>query len=172
MSSSRQGMIVAAVAGLLAIGAASAQAPAAAPAPAPSPASAAPVPQTTPPTPSAVAPLQTPGVASPVQNPNAMQSPGASTPQAASGTAAGTTRMQNPNLATSPIQMPTVVPSKAETAASAFDKLASSGSTFVTREQVDRLDGFDRAFSDADRDKDGRLSKDEFNAAWAIYTGR
>ena len=80
--------------------------------------------------------------------------------------------MQNPNLATSPIQMPTVVPSKAETAASAFDKLASSGSTFVTKEQADRLDGFDRAFSDADRDKDGKLSRDEFNAAWAIYTGR
>jgi len=72
----------------------------------------------------------------------------------------------------SPIQMPTVVPSKAETAASAFDKLASSGSTFVTKEQADRLDGFDRAFSDADRDRDGKLSKDEFNSAWAIYTGR
>jgi hypothetical protein len=80
--------------------------------------------------------------------------------------------MQNPNLATSPIQMPTVVPSKAETASSAFGKLATSGSTFVTKEQADRLEGFDRAFSDADRDKDGKLSRDEFNAAWAIYTGR
>jgi Ca2+-binding EF-hand superfamily protein len=37
----------------------------------------------------------------------------------------------------------------------------------VTKEQADRLDGFDRAFSDADRDKDGKLSKDEFNSAWA-----
>ena len=80
--------------------------------------------------------------------------------------------MQNPNLASSPIQMPSVLPSRAETASSAFDKLAASGSTFVTKEEADKLDGFDRAFAEADRDKDGKLSKDEFNAAWAIYSGR
>ena len=172
MSSHKQRMIAAAVVGLLSIGATSAQVPSAAPAPMPNPTSAAPVQQTPPSTPTAVAPLQSPGVASPVQNPSAMQNPGVSAPQAPSAAAGGTTGMQNPNLATSPIQMPTVVPSKAETAASAFDKLASSGSTFVTKEQADRLDGFDRAFSDADRDRDGKLSKDEFNSARAIYTGR
>jgi Ca2+-binding EF-hand superfamily protein len=68
--------------------------------------------------------------------------------------------------------MPTVIPSKAETASSAFAKLAQSGSTFVTREQASRLEGFDRAFSDADRNRDGQLDRDEFNAAWANYTGR
>jgi hypothetical protein len=80
--------------------------------------------------------------------------------------------MQNPGLASSPIQMPSVLPNRAETAPSAFDKLATSGSTFVTKQETDRLDGFDRAFSEADRDRDGKLTKDEFNVAWAIYTGR
>jgi len=80
--------------------------------------------------------------------------------------------MQNPSLSASPIQMPSAIPNKAETAPSAFDKLATSGSTFVTKQEADRLDGFDRAFSEADRDKDGKLTKDEFNLAWAIYTGR
>ena len=85
---------------------------------------------------------------------------------------APTTTLQNPNLAVSPIQMPSVTPSKAETAGSAFGKLAQADSTFVTKEQAGKLDGFDRAFSEADRDRDGRLSKDEFATAWAIYTGR
>jgi Ca2+-binding EF-hand superfamily protein len=80
--------------------------------------------------------------------------------------------MQNPNVASSPIQMPSVTPGKSETAMSAFDKLSQSGSTFVTKEQSDKLVGFDRAFSEADRDRDGKLSKEEFTTAWAIYTGR
>ena len=67
---------------------------------------------------------------------------------------------------------PSAVPSRAETAASAFEKLAQSGSTFVTRNESDKIDGFDRAFTEADRDRDGKLSKDEFTTAWAIYTGR
>jgi Ca2+-binding EF-hand superfamily protein len=80
--------------------------------------------------------------------------------------------MQNPGVATSPIQMPSAVPNKAETAVSAFDKLATKGATSVTKQEADKLVGFDRAFSEADRDKDGKLTKEEFNAAWAIYTGR
>jgi hypothetical protein len=161
-------MIAAAVAGVLSLGVADAQVPAAAPTATPNPTIAAPAQQTPlPATATPAAPLQSPGVTSPLQAPSAT-SPGGFAAQAPSGT----TTMQNPNLAASPIQMPTVIPSKAETASSAFEKLAASGSTFVTKEQADRLDGFDRAFRDADRDKDGKLSKDEFNAAWAIYTGR
>ena len=80
--------------------------------------------------------------------------------------------MSNPALASSPIQMPSAIPSKAETAPSAFDKLATSGATFVTKEESGKLDGFDNAFSEADRDRDGKLNKDEFAVAWAIYTGR
>jgi hypothetical protein len=170
-------MIAIAVAGMLSAGAASAQVPSAAPPPTPNPTTAAPVRQTPlPATPTPAGPLQSPGVTSPLQNPSATSpsatSPSTSAAQAPAGTTAGTTTMQNPNLAGSPIQMPTVIPSKAETASSAFAKLAPTGSTFVTREQANRLDGFDRAFSDADRNRDGQLDRDEFNAAWANYTGR
>jgi hypothetical protein len=42
----------------------------------------------------------------------------------------------------------------------------------VTKEESDKIVGFDRAFSEADRDRDGRLNKEEFATAWAIYTGR
>ena len=85
---------------------------------------------------------------------------------------AATPATPNPSLAASPIQMPSAVPNKAETAPSAFDKLATAGAASVSKQQTDKLVGFDRAFSEADRDKDGKLTKDEFNLAWAIYTGR
>ena len=161
----RHGMIVAAVAGSLTAGVINAQAPSAATPAAPNPSAAAPAQQTP------IAPLQAPGTTQSPSAPTAptIQSPGASTnPQSRSGS----TTMQNPNVAASPIQMPSVLPSRAETAPSAFDKLATSGSTFVTKEETDRLDGFGRAFSEADRDRDGKLTKEEFNLAWAIYTGR
>jgi hypothetical protein len=151
---------VAVAAGALSIPA-GAQAPSAAAPPTPNPMSAAPVQQT--PIPAASTP------AAPLQTPSTAQNPTATAPLQ---TPSGSTRMQNPNLASSPIQMPSVIPSRAETAVSAFDKLATSGSTFVTKEEAGRVEGFDRAFSEADRDKDGKLTKDEFNVAWAIYTGR
>ena len=167
----KYGMIAAAIAGMLSFGA-GAQAPSAAAPASPSPAAAAPVQQTPmPATTTPIAPVQSPAVTSPMQNPSATP-PSALAPTPSAGTGVGNTTMQNPGLAGSPIQMPTVIPNKAETASSAFEKLAPSGSTFVTKEQAGRLEGFDRAFSDADRDKDGKLSRDEFNAAWAIYTGR
>jgi len=81
------------------------------------------------------------------------------------------TPMANPNLSSSPIQMPGAVPSKSETMGSAFEKLSSSHQ-YVTRDEAGKLDGFDRAFAEADRDKDGRLNQEEFATAWAIYTGR
>ena len=98
--------------------------------------------------------------------------PSAATPATPNPSPPGSTAMQNPSLAASPIQMPSAVPNKAETAPSAFDKLATSGATSVSKQDTDKLVGFDRAFSEADRDKDGKLTKDEFNLAWALYTGR
>ena len=68
-----------------------------------------------------------------------------------------------PSYSSSPIQMPTVIPSKSETAPSAFEKLAVSRSYFVSKEQADKLDGFDRAFSEADRDKDGKLTPESLS---------
>lgn len=154
-------MIVAAVAGSLCVaGFSSAQAPSAATPSAPSPNAAAPVQQT---------PIPAPRAAIPNPSTPSTTSPSAMTPPPSP---AGSTTMQNPSLAASPIQMPSAVPNKAETAPSAFDKLATSGSTFVTKQETERIAGFDRAFSEADRDKDGKLTKDEFNLAWSIYTGR
>ena len=168
MSSHKHAMIAVAVAGALSLGGANAQVPSAASPATPNPTSSVPVQQTPlPASPAPAAPLQNPSATSPLQSPSAaapLQGPAGATP--------GTTRMQNQNLAESPIKMPSAIPSRAETAPSAFDKLTAAGSTFVTKEEADRLDGFDRAFSEADRDRDGKLTRDEFNVAWAIYTGR
>ncbi len=68
--------------------------------------------------------------------------------------------------------MPAAIPSKSETAPSAFEKLGASRLGHVTKEEASKLDGFDRAFSEADRDKDEKLNPDEFALAWAIYTGK
>ena len=68
-------------------------------------------------------------------------------------------------------QMPPVIPNKAETASSAFEKLDMSHLGYLTKDRVARLDGFEPVFAQADKDKDGRLTQDEFKLAWALYTG-
>ena len=75
-----------------------------------------------------------------------------------------------PGYSSSATQMPAMIPNKSETASSAFDKLDASHAGYVTKEQVAKLDGFNSAFTQADKDKDGKLNRDEFQAAWAIYT--
>ena len=114
-----------------------------------------------------VQPVQSAATPAPTTNPS--YSTPAPTPKPSAATPAP---MSSPSIAGSPIQMPSAIPGKAETASSAFDKLAASGATSITKEDANKLDGFDRAFSEADRDRDGKLSKDEFATAWAIYTGR
>ena len=142
-------MLVATVAGCLAVaGATFAQTQSAAPAP---PAS--PIQSVTPPPP-----------ANPMQSTTPL-------PPANSIQSATPSPMVNPNLSSSPIQMPGAIPSKSETVGSAFGKLSSS-QQYVTRDEAAKLDGFDRAFAEADRDKDGKLNQEEFATAWAIYTGR
>ena len=78
---------------------------------------------------------------------------------------------QTPRSST-PTQMPAVTPNKSETAASAFEKLDTAHAGYVTKEQAAKLDGFDTAFTQADKKKDGKLDRDEFKEAWAIYTGK
>ena len=46
-----------------------------------------------------------------------------------------------PSYSSSPIQMPTVIPSKSETAPSAFTKLTGAGANYVSKEQADMFDG-------------------------------
>jgi hypothetical protein len=64
-----------------------------------------------------------------------------------------------------------VTPNRAELAGSAFTKLDAGNRGYLTLEDVRQLDGFDSAFRQADRNRDGRLDATEFNAAWGAYTG-
>src|SRR4030095_8912817 len=67
-------------------------------------------------------------------------------------------------------QMSPTVPAKSDTAASAFQKLDTAKAGYVTKEQAAKLRGFD--FTQADKNKDGKLDREEFNAAWGVYTGK
>lgn len=165
LSRHTQRMLIAAAAGMFGLaGAAHAQVQSATPATTPGPSVAGPATPATTPNPSVSTP------ATPAATPNASIATPA--PSSSAPTRAPVTTMASPGIASSPIQMPSVIPGKSETAASAFDKLATSGATHVTKEEAGKLDGFDRAFSEADRDRDAVLNKDEFAVAWAIYTGR
>ena len=55
-----------------------------------------------------------------------------------------------------------MTPNKSETAASAFEKLDAAHAGYVTKEQAAKLDGFDKAFTQADKNKDGKLSRMEY----------
>jgi hypothetical protein len=65
-----------------------------------------------------------------------------------------------------------ITPSKAEMPDSAFQKLDPTGEGYVSKDDIKQLDGFDKAFEQADANKDGKLNEREFDQAWASYTGR
>jgi Ca2+-binding EF-hand superfamily protein len=66
--------------------------------------------------------------------------------------------------------MSTTAPNKSDTAVSAFQKLDAAKAGYVTKDQAAKLNGFD--FTQADKNKDGKLDRDEFNAAWGAYSGK
>jgi hypothetical protein len=76
-----------------------------------------------------------------------------------------------PNQSTTAMQMPSATPSKSETAVSAFAKLDIAHRGYVTKQETAKLEGFDKAFDQADKNKDGKLTQSEFEVAWGMYSG-
>ena len=62
------------------------------------------------------------------------------------------------------------MPSRTDSSLSAFDKLDSENRGYVTRSDVNQLPGHIN-FDSADRDRDGRLTIDEFQRFWQDYEG-
>ena len=65
-----------------------------------------------------------------------------------------------------------IAPSRAETPDAAFKKLDVAGKGYVTQEDTKVLAGFDQAFQANDANHDGKLTADEFNKAWSMYSGK
>ena len=68
-------------------------------------------------------------------------------------------------------EMPTIVPSKQETAESVFAKLDNGKKGYISLADVTVLPGFDRVFQSSDSNHDGKLSLKEFKSAWPVYSG-
>ena len=74
-----------------------------------------------------------------------------------------------PDASKSPTATQVVVPSKTESATSAFAKLDTKHRGYLNSEDVSQLQGFN--FKNADKNNDGKLDATEFNTGWAIYSG-
>ena len=61
------------------------------------------------------------------------------------------------------------VPARGDSATDAFRALDPVNRGYVTRAETDRIDGF-TGFDNADTDRDGRLTAEEFFAAWQRYS--
>jgi Ca2+-binding EF-hand superfamily protein len=103
----------------------------------------------------------------------ALTAAGAATAQSTYGNdatknAPGAAQSQTPSdrMATKPM-----IPSKSETPDSAFKKLDPAGKGYVTKDDVQGLNGFNAAFQQNDANRDGQLTQEEFRRAWTTYSG-
>lgn len=117
----------------------------------------------------------------------AAQSPAATTtPQGATPTPSAATPL--PGQSTIPSQLPPLnstgvggqspltappgsVPTRTASPAEAFTMLDRGQVGFVTRADTDRIPGF-VGFDNADTNRDGQLTKEEFANAWRYYSGQ
>lgn len=83
------------------------------------------------------------------------------------------------NSAGTPLDAPPMVtrpatgmdlPTRTESAITAFDKLDTRGQGYLTHADVAALPG-SMDFDEADRNRDGRLNNDEFQRFWGNYQG-
>jgi len=65
----------------------------------------------------------------------------------------------------------TRLPTRSDSATNAFQTLDPSNRGYVTRTETDRIPGF-TGFDNADTNRDGHLSADEFSTAWKFYSGQ
>ena len=65
-----------------------------------------------------------------------------------------------------------IPPSRSETPDSAFKKLDADSKGYVSQEDAKALSGFDQAFQANDANHDGKLTPQEFNKAWSMYSGK
>ena len=61
-------------------------------------------------------------------------------------------------------------PARTDSVDTAFTRLDAGGKGYVTKDQTQAMDGFNKSFEAADMNHDGRLTRDEFNKAWTDYS--
>lgn len=94
--------------------------------------------------------------------------PSSSTPSggdAAKSPATSTTPMTSPMNKTATPSAAQHVPSRSEPADSAFRALDANNRGYLSKSDVSAISGF--SFEQADNNKDGKLTKDEFAKAWS-----
>lgn len=115
----------------------------------------------------------------------ALTAPAPGTPQAATPTPSASTPLPGQSTLGTPlpplnssgvggaalVAPPAGMPTRSSTAGEAFTMLDRAQLGFVTRADTDRIPGF-VGFDNADTNRDGQLTREEFANAWRSYSGQ